>query len=156
MASVSFTKPGLRLSEQDIEDAQLKMGVTFPVQLKTLYIHTNGGQPSLSTCPGDDTYEANTISVFLSMRESSSDLALEDVYINGIAKNIIPKSLIPFAVDWSNNYFCIDENEGIYFYTTDAWYENLTAEENQTKNTRLLFHGLDKFLNSPVDESEAY
>lgn len=157
MNSVTFSKSGPQLSENDISSAESKIGIHFPKEFKDLYLKANGGIPYPDCWPAQDDYEPIIISSFLSIDATpNGGGSVEETYQNGIRKGYLPKHLIPFAVDWGNNYICINTDGKVYFYATDSWHDEISHEDNVRKNERLLCESLSKFIDSLVEEDEAY
>ncbi len=154
---IIFSDCGRKLSIEEITSLEKKLGVTFSEDIKNYYLKHNGGTPEPDTFPATDEYEPIIISSFLSMKEDSSGGGtLEETYEKGISKGYLPNDLVPFAVDWGNNYLCFDSMGKVYFFATDSWFDDLSTEENINKNKRLLCDTFNQFINSLVDEDEAY
>lgn len=140
--------------EDEIRDAGIEMGVSFPDEMKTHYLRYNGGVPE-NPCWEQEDGITFCISEFLPIKYPSEGGTLESTYKRLIEKKIIPNTLIPFAVDWGGNYFCTDPDGYVYFYATDAWSDKLTLEENQRKATRMLCESLSQFIEQLIPDEDA-
>ena len=67
----------------------------------------------------------------------------------------LPKNLLPFAIDWGANFFCIDHKTGnIFYFVRDVWSDNISAQRNLEINTRYLTNSLFVFLDGLVFDDE--
>ncbi|WP_428243988.1 SMI1/KNR4 family protein [Gynuella sp.] len=157
MTITTFSDIGSQLSKSDLAEIEKRLGFQLPDTLKVFYLQTNGGTPEPDHWIGDNDFEPIYVSGFLKMKDASpNESSLEDTYQNGVSKGIIPTHLLPFALDWGNNYICIDMTGKVFFLATDSWHDDLSMEDNVKKNTRLLCNTLDEFIDSLVSEDEAY
>jgi hypothetical protein len=155
MAKQVFNEQGSKITDLDIKKIEKRIGKEIPKELASHYLNSNGGIPINCYWPqGDGIYL--WIQQFLSMKESIGEgRTLEDTYLLGQERKFLPKSLLPFAVDYGGNYFCIDDNSHIYFYALDAWEQNLSYKQNHERISNYLCQSLSDFLTALIDEEEA-
>lgn len=149
-----------QLNVQDIEDCELKLGITIPDSIKQLYLISNGGRRSKNIFKvAEQPYEYE-ISHFLSMKynedfKNDPDFLLEGIALEQWNKAKMPKDLLPFALDYSNGFITININTGkIYRYLRLEWDDKLSPLENFDKNTYYLSESLEKFLKDLTYGSE--
>lgn len=157
MSMVSFSNPGEKLTIADVSNFESELGFALPKDFKSFYLRTNGGSPDLDCWPIQDDYEPIMIFSFLSMKYDRGDKGtLEGTYFKGVRKGYLPQNLVPFATDCGNNYICVDSEGKVYFYATDAWMDGVSMEENMKRNKRFLCESFSEFIDSLVEEDEAY
>ena len=109
------------LSENDFNEAEKKLDVSFPSSFKSHYFKWNGGTPNLSCFVNDNIdYDYIEIRDFIPMKyskqfEDDPDFTLEGRAINEWELNELPRNLIPFAFDWGGNYLCLEKIVGKLF-----------------------------------------
>ena len=111
---------------EDIQQAELFMGVTLPEELKAIYMKNNGGH---SIC---NLFELNKngykVNEFLTIKYGSD--TIEETYKDVFLENVdMPSQLVPFASDAGGDYFCIDiakETYGRVVFFESEYYENLS------------------------------
>ena len=106
---------------KEISEIESRLDLNLPVDLKKIYMTSNGGSPELYVFEDEnvDTVVAN----FLPITSSGARTAV-DVYSHlVIAQAMVPKQYFPFAVDGGGDYFFIDcsaEIELVYLFRSDA------------------------------------
>jgi len=131
------------------------MGVSFPDEMKFHYLRNNGGIPE-NPCWETEDGEPYCVSEFLPIKYTyKGGITLEDTYKRLVEKKVLPKTLIPFAVDWGGNFFCVNPNGHVYFYATDAWSDELSFEENQRESAQLLCESLSYFIEQLKPDEDA-
>ena len=151
---LSFYDCDKNLSENDFNEVEKKLEVSFPASFKSHYFKWNGGTPTLS-CFVNDNIDFDYIEIrdFIPMKyskqfEDDPDFTLEGRTINEWKLNELPKNLIPFAFDWGGNYLCLEKNSWqIIYYVRDVWSENISREANFKKNSIIIAKSFDEFLN---------
>ena len=151
---LSFYDCDKNLSENDFNEVEKKLEVSFPALFKSHYFKWNGGTPTLS-CFVNDTIDFDYIEIrdFIPMKyskqfEDDPDFTLEGRTINEWELNELPINLIPFAFDWGGNYLCLEKNSWqIIYYVRDVWSENISREANFKKNSIIIAKSFDEFLN---------
>ena len=151
---LSFYDCDKNLSENDFNDVEKNLEVSFPASFKSHYFKWNGGTPTLSCFVNDNIdYDYIEIRDFIPMKyskqfEDDPDFTLEGRAINEWKLNELPKNLIPFAFDWGGNYLCLEKNSWqIIYYVRDVWSENISREANFKKNSIIIAKSFDEFLN---------
>ncbi|KEQ46271.1 SMI1/KNR4 family protein [Streptococcus oralis] len=151
---LSFYDCDKNLSENDFNEVEKKLEVSFPASFKSHYFKWNGGTPNLS-CFVNDNIDFDYIEIrdFIPMKyskqfEDDPDFTLEGRTINEWELNELPINLIPFAFDWGGNYLCLEKNSRqIIYYVRDVWSENISREANFKKNSIIIAKSFDEFLN---------
>ena len=151
---LSFYDCDKNLSENDFNEVEKKLEVSFPASFKSHYFKWNGGTPNLSCFANDNIdYDYIEIRDFIPMKyskqfEDDPDFTLEGRAINEWKLNELPKNLIPFSFDWGGNYLCLEKNSWqIIYYVRDVWSENISREANFKKNSIIIAKSFDEFLN---------
>ena len=128
------------LSENDFNEVEKKLEVSFPSSFRSHYFKWNGGTPNLSCFVNDNIdYDYIEIRDFIPMKyskqfEDDPDFTLEGRAINEWEINELPRNLIPFAFDWGGNYLCLEKNSWqVIYYVRDVWSENISREANFEK-----------------------
>ncbi len=155
--NIKLDNIGKKISIQDLLNLENLIGFKLPEQFRSFYLRNNGGEPEADHFPAYNEFDPICVSSFLSVKYSyGSENNIEETYNKGVEKNYLPSDLLPFAIDWGGNYICINNLGEIYFYTTDTWMEELTNQENENRNKRLICDSFNVFVSSLVDEDEAY
>lgn len=151
---LSFYDCDKNLSENNFNEIEKKLEVSFPASFKSHYFKWNGGTPNLSCFANDNIdYDYIEIRDFIPMKyskqfEDDPDFTLEGRAINEWKLNELPKNLIPFSFDWGGNYLCLEKNSWqIIYYVRDVWSENISREANFKKNSIIIAKSFDEFLN---------
>jgi len=154
VSRILFSKGGVNLSSEDIGDIQQHLNLVLPEELVNHYLIHNGGIPSNSFWILEDGCSL-WVKKFLPMKfPVGTGRTLEDSYLLMVAKNVMPKGLIPFAIDHGGNYFCIDTSGEVYFYAVDRWDEALSDEQNHEKAKKKLGVSFQLFVNQLVETDE--
>ncbi|MCY1461963.1 hypothetical protein D9M71_796840 [compost metagenome] len=97
---------------------------------------------------------------FKAIARSSAPDATETKYIGGCyllmtKRQVIPVTILPFAIDDGGNFFCLDMVDGaVCFFATDTYDFDLTPSENHVNAYRRLADSFEDFLSGLKDESE--
>ena len=152
-AMLNFYDCDKNLSENDFNEVEKKLEVSFPSSFKSHYFKWNGGTPNLSCFVNDNIdYDYIEIRDFIPIKyskqfEDDPDFTLEGRAINEWELNELPKNLIPFAFDWGGNYLCLEKNSWqIIYYVRDVWSENISREANFKKNSIIIAKSFEEFL----------
>ena len=100
------------------------------------------------------------ISKFLAIKynqafKNDPDFLLEGIVLEHWNENKLPKTLLPFALDYGDGFLCINIDTGaIYQYIRFAWDTTLSKEQNFEKNSIYLFDSLGKFLDCLTEDEE--
>jgi|APLak6261674355_1056100.scaffolds.fasta_scaffold01511_3 hypothetical protein len=118
---MKFTKSEQTLNDQDIVDAEAKLGIKFPLVVRNFYLSSNGGIPEPYVFENDDI--DTVISEFLPLISERRGTALQAYERLVTEKQLVPWYFFPFAVDGGGDYFFVDTSisEGpVYFYRSDS------------------------------------
>ena len=142
-----FNECAIKLTIEDIQEIENQINFNFPKDFKDHYFKYNGGISSKTYFYIEEYETFVEISSFKSIKykTDSDDLRIEDIYqILSIEKNIIPTNMLPFAMDWGGNLFCMNvETEDIYIIYLDL------GEVNESNGSiRFLINGFSNFLNN--------
>src|SRR5262245_66279103 len=152
MARNTFSNVREKITAAEIADTGTALGVVIPDEVVQHYVEHNGGTPARACWESND-FEPQCISQFLPIKHATKGgLSVEKSYRNGVDKGFLPRGLVPFAVDWGGNYFCFDEDGGVYFFAVDAWSDDRSTEENQKDATRFLSRSFKTFVDKLVPE----
>ncbi|PIT22544.1 hypothetical protein BGI37_13685 [Snodgrassella alvi] len=156
----NFYKCEKKLTIDDLHACENKLGITIPNSLKELYVNCNGGNVYRSICRIAYPPYKFEISKFLSIKynkvfKDDPDFLLEGVALKCWSDEKLPKTLLPFAIDYSDGFLCININTGaIYRYIRSDWDSTINKEQNFKKNSTYLFDSLEYFLNSLTYDEE--
>lgn len=86
--------------------------MSFPKEVVEHYVKWNGGRPQRPLFRNVD-FDEIEVSEFLPMMvaprsPNGSSLLMEEAATDGWRSNRLPRNLVPFAIDWGDNYFCVD------------------------------------------------
>ncbi|CVK17269.1 SMI1 / KNR4 family (SUKH-1) [Apibacter mensalis] len=142
-----FNKCAIKLTIEDIQEVENLIHLNFPKDFIDHYLKYNGGVPPRTYFYMEEYETFVEISSFKSIKykSDSEDPRIEDTYQNlSIEKNIIPKNMLPFAMDWGGNLFCMNvETEDIYIIYLDL------GEVNESNGSiRFLINGFSNFLDN--------
>jgi cell wall assembly regulator SMI1 len=136
------------ITDADLEDVERSLGFTFPQEVRHHYLQYNGGSPTRYLFKkGDMVY---VVHQFLPIKYGKHRFE-ESFYNLKIKAEILPKHLIPFAVDPGGDYYCFsvrkDDNGSVWIYRGDY-------SDNPDKAVEFLAGSFNQFLESmETDES---
>lgn len=117
-----LSKEAPALAEADLTAIEGKVGFPLPAELRAHYGKHNGGVPERRYFV-DDRGTEYEIRQLLSMTHPAfpGDVLFETSYENLVVKKgLIPKSLVPFARDSGDDFYCIDrETGGVVYYAME-------------------------------------
>lgn len=148
-----------QLTKAQIDTTSKRLGITFSEELEAHYLLYNGGYPNRSVLiPTVGELAEVEVSRFLSIPESKHKaLGFETCNLYVWQQGLMPCSLVGFAIDAGDNYFCQNLLDGkIYYYVFDVWEEALTNEENHKMHASLIANSFNEFVNSLVLNEEVY
>lgn len=110
MKNFSLMHPGLQLKSADISRLEKDIGFSLPSAFKALYFVSNGGVPNCSWVITDDGYDPMQVADFKNVYADGAGNPDDTQFIGGCYKlmcerQIIPHTLLPFAVDDGGNFF---------------------------------------------------
>jgi hypothetical protein len=161
MQNLTFSGCREPASEQDLDDIARSVGSSLPESFRSHYARWNGGMPSLDWFPAHTDFEPIWIHEFLQIQgkraDSASGSSIQSVYAMAVAKGLLPKSVLPFAIDPGGNFFCLDVTDGsVSYWLNDVWDANLSVDANHANARRVLSDSFDSFLTALVSEDEAF
>ncbi|MCA3909846.1 SMI1/KNR4 family protein [Vibrio vulnificus] len=155
--NIKLERTGRTIAHDDLFDLEGIIGFDLPEQFRNFYLKNNGGVPNPNHFPAHKEFDPICISSFLCVKyPCGTENNMEDTYQKGVRKNYLPSDLLPFAVDWGGNYICINKMSEIFFYSVDRCCEDLDNHESINRNKRFICQSFEDFINSLVDEDEAY
>lgn len=160
MPMITLSRSDPPISASDIAALEAQIAVRLPASFKHLFLSYNGGIPDRDCWEGDDGHEVIRVRKFKALSRSDAQDASETRYLGGCyalmtERQVVPMTLLPFAVDGGGNFFCLDLADGsVCFYATDSFDPDSTVVENQRHAYRRLAETFDSFLSGLKDESE--
>lgn len=145
----------------DVEDIEVLEGLVkhpLPKEFHDFYLRSNGGVPEKSWVITGDDYEPMQIADFKYIAKRCAIDIADTSYIGGcysvlLSRGVIPKSLLPFAVDDGGNFFCLDVLDGtIVFYAVDAFRPEKSLLGNRISAQRTVAHSFSSLLNGLKSE----
>ncbi|MGF6110226.1 SMI1/KNR4 family protein [Pseudomonas frederiksbergensis] len=152
------SEPTVCMSDLDLLENDI--GHPLPEFFKDFYVEQNGGASDKDWWDSGDEYEPVRVKKFKSVAVSGADDAADTRFLGGCynamtSKDIIPQTLLPFAIDDGGNFFCLDLTDGnVCFYTTDSFDPESSFAANHAKAYRWLANSFDVFLKGLKDESD--
>lgn len=126
-----FTASGPAVDTATLDTAGEESGVPLPLPLRALLVVANGGIPDRSHWQSDG-YEDLQVASFLRLHDSGGrGRTLEQTWAFGVSRGWLPADLVPFALDHGGNFFALDTDGVVVFYTLDDWNDDHTIRENQ-------------------------
>lgn len=156
--NLSRTEPRIAMSDLAILESQI--GTQLPESFKMFFLSQNGGVPDKDWWSGDDEYEPIRVKRFKAVAPSSASDALDTKYIGACfqsmtRRQVIPETILPFAIDDGGNFFGLDLAEGsVCFFATDSYGSELTTIQNHLNAYRGLAATFDAFLSGLKDDSD--
>jgi cell wall assembly regulator SMI1 len=149
------------LTENDFIKIEKKLSFPLPSDLKSLYIMSNGGDPSLNVWIDPfgkwEDIEIRDFFPFIYRETQGNDehFTAEGIALINWKRNTLPYGFLPFAVDWGGNYICINLNDGnIFYFTRDTWDEGLPMEVIFKKSSRKISTSFSDFIKNVTEFSE--
>jgi len=132
----------------ELGEIELKLGITFPQALKSVWLANNGGVLEGERRVYQSTQYENDIKYFLPVlhAKNAGILTVDSFYKTLVyEKKLLPRNFVPFAIDGGGFPYCIEINQGaVYFCDL----------ENQEEN--ILESDLDSFFEKILTEDEAW
>lgn len=154
MATRKLVKSSKKLTEEDIARVEKKLGLSLPEDLKSLYLHYNGGEVEggrkiFLTQEGME-YEVKSFLQMLYPR-FEADALLEDSYVFFVKeKKLIPKKYIPFAMDSGGFRYCLNVSDGKVYFSN--WDKDCKPQDYMD----LVASSAGGFIQGMVTEKEAF
>jgi hypothetical protein len=144
----------------EIEQLENNLKYKLPNYFIEHYLKFNGGIPLKSWWYFNEDIDPLEIAQFKSIKYynltlGSSTSLIDNCYYYMIERNVIPQNIIPFAIDWGGNFFCINQDDNsILFYTVDSFNDDLTLKENHKNAQLYLAPSFNVFINNLMSEEE--
>ncbi|QJI39408.1 SMI1/KNR4 family protein [Pseudomonas sp. ADAK2] len=159
MKNFSLMHPGLQLKSADISRLEKDIGFSLPSAFKALYFVSNGGVPNCSWVITDDGYDPMQVADFKNVYADGAGNPDDTQFIGGCYKlmcerQIIPHTLLPFAVDDGGNFFCLDLLSGaVMFYAVDTFRSDVSMAANQVAAQKIIAISFEGFIEGLEYES---
>jgi len=134
------------ISNDDLNAAEVAMGLIIPNDLRLHYLKYNGGSPVKTAFPLDDDYYV--VRDFFPIRYGILGLAtqtLEGTYF--LVNDVIPEGLLPFADDGAGNLFCYGTAKANIH---SIWHWNHEEDDDPDWRLRLIAPSFQEFLEGLV------
>jgi hypothetical protein len=160
MEKFVLMQPEEEIELSSIAALEKAVGFKLPASFIELYLKFNGGVPNRSWVVTDDGYEPMQISdfkpIFFDGAENASDTGfIEGCYKLMCERQVIPHTLLPFAVDDGGNFFCLDMlNGSVVFYAVDTFREDVSMAANQIAAQRMVAKSFDQFITELEEETQ--
>ena len=157
---MQILKSGIKIDLVEIRHFEGIIGYFLPESFKDFYLNSNGGIPCKGWWDGTDDYDAVRVKKFKPLAgsrhvEEHDTAFMENCYLAMVKRNVIPKRLLPFAIDVGGNFFCFDLIEGnVCYYTTDSFDSDASIAVNQAKACRWLEKSFQDFIQNLKDEDD--
>jgi len=136
------------------------LGFTLPRVFIDLYINHNGGEPSRSWVITGDGYDPMQVVDFKPLlsegpKGSSDTKFVEGCYKVMTERQVIPHTLLPFAVDGGGNFFCLDLLSGVVvFYAVDSFREEMSMVANQIAVQKVIARTFEGFIDELEEDPD--
>ena len=108
---VNFDNARRELSDSDFAWLEAQIGTALPKAVRAHYSVFNGGEPENYIYVLDEN--RYVIQEFFSIRYGKPGHNIEDNYRELVQKErIIPKGMVPFAIDPAGDFYCFDSADG--------------------------------------------
>jgi cell wall assembly regulator SMI1 len=149
MTTVKIIDVAPPIDNADLNELEVKLGFSFPDDLRQHFLRFNGGRPVPNLFFKNDEYFS--VSEFLPIKHGVRGTRFEDTYFDVVqGSDFFPKNLIPIASDSGGDYFCYCLEPGkigaIYFYQFDYY-------DDPTRAAVYLADNLKDFLDSLASAS---
>lgn len=158
LIQLSKSEPAIDIS--DLEFLESSIGYSLPEPFRKFYLGQNGGVADKDWWDSGDEYEPVRVKKFKSVAKFGADDAADTKFLGGCyaamtLKNVIPQTLLPFAIDDGGNFFCLDLTDGnVCFYANDIFDPNSSFSTNHAKAYRWLASSFQDFIEGLKDESD--
>lgn len=146
-----FSKASKVLTKADIEEAETKLGFSFPESFIEHYLKYNGGEPSKTYFYSEESGIEIDIQIFAPIKYRYSECdqlkTVEEKYafFKGISE--LMSEYLPFANDYGGNPICVNVKTGKVYI---VW---MDLGEISQKCFRYLAENFDEFLDGLAEES---
>lgn len=158
MKEFVLAAPEKSVAFSDISELEKSVGFTLPRAFVDLYLNFNGGEPNRSWIVTDDGYDPMQVVDFKSIHTEGAGDPFDTRFIDRCYKimserQVIPHTLLPFAVDGGGNFFCLDLLSGaVVFYAVDSFREDMSMVANQVAVQKMIAQSFEKFIDALEEE----
>lgn len=111
MTYVCFENSAAPIVEADFDWLAQQLGVQFPLSARSQYLEFNGGEPDPYVFASEGS--KFVVQQFFSIKYGKAGNTIEDNYAELVMREgIIPRDLIPFAIDPAGDYYCVSAETG--------------------------------------------
>lgn len=160
MLQVKLSRSEREVYHNDLDRLEAHLSARLPSSFKQFFLANNGGVSDRDWWDSGDDYDPVRVKRFKAIAPSGVADELETKYIGGCylamtGRQVIPVTILPFAIDDGGNFFCLDLVEGcVCFFAVDGFDPNLSAAENHVRAYRWLTSSFELFVSGLKDESE--
>ena len=143
-----------KVSIEEIQSFEKKIGLIFPKDYKDFLVKYNGGAPSPASFDFYDKSDASTIRSFFSIEKDNHNTESINWTLK-LYNGRLPKYFLPVASDLGDNLILLDcslENKGVFFWDHEE--EADEDEEPTMDNMHYLSENFENFLFSLRDSLE--
>ena len=146
-----FSKASKVLTKADIEEAETKLGFSFPESFIAHYLKYNGGEPSKTYFYSEESGIEIDIQIFAPIKYRYSEYdqlkTVEEKYafFKGISE--LMSEYLPFANDYGGNPICVNVKTGKVYI---VW---MDLGEITQRCFRYLAENFDEFIDGLAEES---
>lgn len=144
-----------KLSSEDWLEFEKNMKFKIPTTMKNFYLKNNGGMPNLNFfLPQEEDMDEVEINIFLPIKYSLEGVqTIEEISRSLWERNMVSKSLLPFAMDSGNNLYAIhNKTLCIYYIVMDIWHDEWSCEENFKANSTKIASSFRYFITHLIPE----
>lgn len=124
---LEFNNKSESITAKDIANVERKNKFIFPQEIKSFLLANNGGQPNKTIYTQNS--QDYVVDFFLPIKSTEFEDLTYSATITDLS-DIIPNTVIPFAIDPFGNYFVFDKAEGkIYFLEMEEVALSLLASD---------------------------
>jgi cell wall assembly regulator SMI1 len=143
---VIFIGDSQPLTDVDLDDVEIRLGIDLPSDFRSRYLRHNGGKPIPSCFAHDGDFYC--VDRFLAMKTGNKDIGFEETYemLRGMPE--FPEGYIPFAIDEAGDFFLYSikpESSGQILFNQSDYIGD------QDRFVVLLCSSLDQLINSLTD-----
>ncbi len=149
MEENEFVETEQPITEAELDDVERTFHFTFPMQVRSHYLRYNGGSPTNYLFKKDDT--VFVVHEFLPVKYGKH--LFETSFRNlKVEAEILPKHLVPFALDPGGDYYCFsvrDKDAG------SIWIYRGEYSDEPERAVQFIAKSLNEFVESMVADEDA-
>lgn len=144
-----------QLTSEDLVEFEKDINFQLPATMKKFYQKNNGGMPNLDFFqPQYGDLDEVEINRFLPIKYSLEGvLTIEETARSLWEREMISKSLLPFAIDSGSNLYAIHRDTlHIYYIVMDIWHDEWSKDENFKENSTKIASSFRYFVTHLMPE----